>query len=141
MCGRHYGGLSRLLPIVWTQILNYFSLYAAGHFTFEASKVNKNACQSRYVPFHSPSLIKKQRHFVLFDSGKLKHLLIRAQNHCVKGLVLQFVLLYFCFLIGLALGIDGRSWQRLVNLLTEYSKLPTCNLPKRCVHTIGFYRE
>jgi hypothetical protein len=45
--------------IAWTQLLGYISLYAAGHFTFEASKVTKNACQSRYVPFHRLTLIKK----------------------------------------------------------------------------------
>jgi hypothetical protein len=36
-----------------------YLLYAARHQTFEASKVCKNACQSRYVPSHRLSLIKK----------------------------------------------------------------------------------
>jgi hypothetical protein len=42
-----------------TSIAAYFCLYAGRHQTFEASKVFKNACQSRYVPFHRLSLIKK----------------------------------------------------------------------------------
>jgi hypothetical protein len=37
----------------------YACLFAGGHQTFEASKVCKNARQSRYVPFHSLWLIKK----------------------------------------------------------------------------------
>ncbi len=40
-------------------IIKIFSLYAARHQTFEASKVCKNAYQSRYVPVHRLSLIKK----------------------------------------------------------------------------------
>ncbi len=78
------------------------------HLTFEASKVCKNACQSRYVPFLNPLSSKKQRHFVLFVSDKWKCLLNWARNHCVLGLVLPLVILCSCF-FDLAGTGDWRS--------------------------------
>jgi hypothetical protein len=89
-----------ILLWVYNNIWFYISLYAAGHFTFEASKVTKNACRSLRRLFTNPTLIKKTvalrlisfcLFFIcliepfrgLFASDQLEELQILTQNHYV----------------------------------------------------------